>query len=426
MKRKLFHQYILDDGILGLLPEFKKKKYHNAIFTDIHPYNKQKFNLINHEIPENILRENVQTIDNDRLSNILDTIPIDISVDTTNSDEEDSNEILEKDCDGPCTEEESQASTEQDSEEDDDEEDDDEDDDESTELDSDDEDDDDDDEDDDDDDEDDEDDDDDDEDDNDESTEIDSDTTSSANLEIMDLSRLSDTSHTYNTSDTSDTYNEYDISYEYPETVLAYGTSIIKKDGDIMSESEYLIDVNGNNADIKIDVNGKPRFYANFKVNELLENIKSNNYNDFLNQINNVKRYDNSDASTSNEDLSEGLSETASASTDDVNHDLSEGLSETASISNEDLSEGLSETASTSNEDLSESLSETASASTDDVNHDLSVIQSDTVNSVKETESQVNKSLNEFITIEKAEPEPGDKHSSEIIIHINHDKKNKL
>jgi hypothetical protein len=422
MKRKLFHQYILDDGILGLLPEFKKKKYHNAIFTDIHPYNKQKFNLINHEIPENILRENVQTIDNDRLSNILDTIPIDISVDTTNSDEEDSNEILEKDCDGPCTEEESQASTEQDSEEDDDEEDDDEDD-ESTELDSEE---DDDEEDDDEDDEsteldsdedDDEEDDDEsteldsDEDDDDESTEIDSDTTSSANLEIMDLSRLSDTSHTYNTSDTSDTYNEYDISYEYPETVLAYGTSIIKKDGDIMSESEYLIDVNGNNADIKIDVNGKPRFYANFKVNELLENIKSNNYNDFLNEINNVKRYDNSDASTSNEDLSEGLSETASTS----NEDLSEGLSETASTSNEDLSEGLSE-----------SLSETASASTDDVNHDLSVIQSDTVNSVKETESQVNKSLNEFITIEKAEPEPGDKHSSEIIIHINHDKKNKL
>ena len=367
MKRKLFHQYILDDGILGLLPEFKKKKYHNAIFTDIHPYNKQKFNLINHEIPENILRENVQTIDNDRLSNILDTIPIDISVDTTNSDEEDSNEILEKDCDGPCTEEESQASTEQDSEEDEDEDDDEDDDeeDESTELDSDEDDDDEDDDDEDDDDEDDDDEDDDDEDDDDESTEIDSDTTSSANLEIMDLSRLSDTSHTYNTSDTSDTsdtYNEYDISYEYPETVLAYGTSIIKKDGDIMSESEYLIDVNGNNADIKIDVNGKPRFYANFKVNELLENIKSNNYNDFLNQINNVKRYDNSDASTSNEDLSEGLS----------------------------------------------------------------VIQSDTVNSVKETESQVNKSLNEFITIEKAEPEPGDKHSSEIIIHINHDKKNKL
>ena len=40
-----------------------------------------------------------------------------------------------------------------------------------------------------------------------------------------------------------------------------------------------------------------------------------------------------------------------------------------------------------------------------------------------ETEIKLNKSLNEFVTIEKAEPESGDKHSSEVIIHINHDKK---
>ena len=123
----------------------------------------------------------------------------------------------------------------------------------------------------------------------------------------------------------------------------------------------------------------------NCKVDELLESVKSNNYNDFLQKINKVKSLDEYDSQTNSSEL-----------TSDIN-------SKSESI---DSLDGLSETM---------SISETNSKS-----------QSDS--ETKETNQEENKqeekkTLNNLVSIEKIKPEPGDEESSEVIIHINHDKK---
>jgi hypothetical protein len=95
-------------------------------------------------------------------------------------------------------------------------------------------------------------------------------------------------------SDTS-----YDSSALFNNTIVAYGKSVTENNGNIVSDSEYFLEVDGNDANLKLDVNGSPLFYADFKVNDLVNSINNNNYNDFLVKINKVKKETESDTDES-------------------------------------------------------------------------------------------------------------------------------
>ena len=188
--------------------------------------------------------------------------------------------------------------------------------------------------------------------------------TSSENEYLLDLRSMSMTSDNSN------------ISNNYADTkIIAYGKSVIQKDGETLSNSEYFLDVDGNDANIKLNVDGSPVIYADFKVDDLFNSINSHNYNDFLTKINKARSVDDSETSE--------------------NSNVYESESKSDKISNAESINSLGSTSITENKD----------------------------NSQNDENDENIKLPNKFLTIEKLEPEPGDDESSEVIIHIDHDKK---
>ena len=322
MKRKLFNEYIFDDQILDLLPELNKnhkknKYYDNIIFSNSNQSDNYSNNLLNFnksKIPKN----KIKFLNPSKLNNPMDEIPIDITVDTSNISKDDiekqqpttevtnevtfeqgSNDVVEstiedsenedgEDEDSQDDDSENEDSEDDDSEdedsEDEDSQDDDSEDDDSQDEDSEDEDS----QDDDSEDEDSQDDDSQDDDSEDDDSEDDDSETTSDNSNLIDLRSLSFP------SDTS-----YDSSALFNNTIVAYGKSVTENNGNIVSDSEYFLEVDGNDANLKLDVNGSPLFYADFKVNDLVNSINNNNYNDFLVKINKVKKETESDTDES-------------------------------------------------------------------------------------------------------------------------------
>ena len=267
MKRKLFNEYIFDDQILDLLPELNKnhkknKYYDNIIFSNSNQSDNYSNNLLNFnksKIPKN----QIKFLNPSKLNNPMDEIPIDITVDTSNISKDD----IEKQ--QPTTEVTNEVTFEQgsndvvestieDSENEDGEDEDSQDDDSEN------------------------------EDSEDENSEDDDSETTSDNSNLIDLRSLSFP------SDTS-----YDSSALFNNTIVAYGKSVTENNGNIVSDSEYFLEVDGNDANLKLDVNGSPLFYADFKVNDLVNSINNNNYNDFLVKINKVKKETESDTDES-------------------------------------------------------------------------------------------------------------------------------
>jgi hypothetical protein len=322
MKRKLFNEYIFDDQILDLLPELNKnhkknKYYDNIIFSNSNQSDNYSNNLLNFnksKIPKN----QIKFLNPSKLNNPMDEIPIDITVDTSNISKDDiekqqpttevtnevtfeqgSNDVVEstiedsenedgEDEDVEDDDSENEDSEDNDSEDDDSEDNDSEDEDSQDEDSQDDDSEDEDSQDDDSENEDSQDDDSENEDSEDENSEDDDSETTSDNSNLIDLRSLSFP------SDTS-----YDSSALFNNTIVAYGKSVTENNGNIVSDSEYFLEVDGNDANLKLDVNGSPLFYADFKVNDLVNSINNNNYNDFLVKINKVKKETESDTDES-------------------------------------------------------------------------------------------------------------------------------
>lgn len=269
MKRKIFNDYIINDELLRFLPDFKKnKKLSSVYFKDIfNNYNEPSVvytlpsqSYINSSLVDDLIKNSVETLNSDELIKPLEPLALNINISNEND-----NDVEDEDID--------------DEEQEDDEEDDEDDDQEDEEE----------------------------EDDDEEEDEEDDDITSSS--EIERLSQLSDTSMS----------NIYNIPQN--NSIKAFA-STIEMDNGYINKNEFSLDIQGNDAKLKIKSNDEVSYDAEFKIDDLLKSIETNNYNEFLMKINKTNT-DHSISDVSHDSESTDMTQTSeSKETETSNSDF--------------------------------------------------------------------------------------------------------